>query len=357
MSNSSPVIWGDLLFVSTSERPGRKPRATFLAARAGDHRAQQEHRQARVGRQLGRGSDSSRAVVHTVGRHDLGGVDQVISAQGDGWVRGYEATTGKKLWEFDTNPEGFGVAEDAQRADLHAGDLPGSSSTSPTVRIPSTARASVTFTRSIRPSAATSRRRARSGSSTRSAGRSRPPAIADGLIFIPDFSGFFHCLDAKTGQEYWVHDLIAGGLGLRRSSPTARSTSATRTATSRSCRRRRKRRSLPRSAWAARVYSTPVPAHGALFIMNSEPALLHRGKMTRAAVCAFSSSSSILNAQGLRQRRMDAVPRQPRTDRRGGRSAARRRSKLLWKYEMRHRAHRFFRGHRRRRGVCRCRNG
>ena len=30
---------------------------------------------------------------------------QVVSAQGDGWVRGYEALTGKKLWEFDTNPK------------------------------------------------------------------------------------------------------------------------------------------------------------------------------------------------------------------------------------------------------------
>ena len=35
----------------------------------------------------------------------IGGVDQVVSAQGDGWVRGYEALTGKKLWEFDTNPK------------------------------------------------------------------------------------------------------------------------------------------------------------------------------------------------------------------------------------------------------------
>jgi outer membrane protein assembly factor BamB len=34
-------------------------------------------------------------------------------------------------------------------------------------------------------------------------------AIADGLIYIPDFSGFFHCLDAKTGQEVWVHDLTS----------------------------------------------------------------------------------------------------------------------------------------------------
>jgi len=43
-------------------------------------------------------------VVHAVGGQDRG-VDQVVSAQGDGWVRGYEALTGKKLWEFDTNPK------------------------------------------------------------------------------------------------------------------------------------------------------------------------------------------------------------------------------------------------------------
>ena len=31
-------------------------------------------------------------------------------------------------------------------------------------------------------------------------------AIKDGLLFVPDFSGFVYCLDAKTGAEYWVHD-------------------------------------------------------------------------------------------------------------------------------------------------------
>src|SRR5204863_111970 len=35
----------------------------------------------------------------------IGAVVQVIHPQGDGWVRGYEAETGKKLWEFDTNPK------------------------------------------------------------------------------------------------------------------------------------------------------------------------------------------------------------------------------------------------------------
>jgi len=30
-----------------------------------------------------------------------------------------------------------------------------------------------------------------------------------GLLFVGDFSGFVHCLDAETGQVYWVHDMKA----------------------------------------------------------------------------------------------------------------------------------------------------
>jgi outer membrane protein assembly factor BamB len=31
-------------------------------------------------------------------------------------------------------------------------------------------------------------------------------AIADGLVYVGDFSGFVHCLDAETGKPYWVAD-------------------------------------------------------------------------------------------------------------------------------------------------------
>jgi outer membrane protein assembly factor BamB len=30
-----------------------------------------------------------------------------------------------------------------------------------------------------------------------------------GLLFVGDFSGFVHCLDAETGKLYWVHDMQA----------------------------------------------------------------------------------------------------------------------------------------------------
>jgi outer membrane protein assembly factor BamB len=32
------------------------------------------------------------------------------------------------------------------------------------------------------------------------------PAIVDGLLFVGDFSGFVHCLDAETGSVNWVYD-------------------------------------------------------------------------------------------------------------------------------------------------------
>ncbi len=35
-------------------------------------------------------------------------------------------------------------------------------------------------------------------------------AIADGLLYISDFSGRLHCFNAKTGELYWQHELGAG---------------------------------------------------------------------------------------------------------------------------------------------------
>ncbi|MHC4518911.1 MAG: PQQ-binding-like beta-propeller repeat protein, partial [Planctomycetota bacterium] len=36
------------------------------------------------------------------------------------------------------------------------------------------------------------------------------PAIHEGLLYIPDFTGRLHCLDAETGEHYWQHDLEDG---------------------------------------------------------------------------------------------------------------------------------------------------
>jgi outer membrane protein assembly factor BamB len=34
-------------------------------------------------------------------------------------------------------------------------------------------------------------------------------AIRNDLLFIADFSGLFHCLDAKSGKVHWTYDMLA----------------------------------------------------------------------------------------------------------------------------------------------------
>ena len=38
-------------------------------------------------------------------------------------------------------------------------------------------------------------------------------AIKDDILFIADFSGLFHCLDAMTGKVHWTYDMLAAAWG------------------------------------------------------------------------------------------------------------------------------------------------
>jgi outer membrane protein assembly factor BamB len=38
-------------------------------------------------------------------------------------------------------------------------------------------------------------------------------AIKNNLLFVPDFSGCFHCLDAQTGKAHWTYDMLAAAWG------------------------------------------------------------------------------------------------------------------------------------------------
>ena len=38
-------------------------------------------------------------------------------------------------------------------------------------------------------------------------------AIKDDLLFLADFSGLFHCVDAKTGKPHWSYDMLAASWG------------------------------------------------------------------------------------------------------------------------------------------------
>jgi outer membrane protein assembly factor BamB len=37
--------------------------------------------------------------------------------------------------------------------------------------------------------------------------------VHEGLLFVADFSGLFHCVDVKTGKPLWTHDMLAASWG------------------------------------------------------------------------------------------------------------------------------------------------
>ena len=211
LANSSPVIFGDLLFVSTSNGQDEShvnvpsPRAPSIIA-INKNTGKLVWEDNSVGKNILHGQWST----PSVGK--IGGVDQVVSAQGDGWVRGYEVLTGKKLWEFDTNPKdsvwpktrneviGTPVIFDDKVYLANGQDPEHGEGVGHMYAIDGTKRGDITKTGlvwhydKIRRSISTA-------------------AIHNGLVYIPDFSGFLHCLDAKTGQVYWTHDVFAAVWG------------------------------------------------------------------------------------------------------------------------------------------------
>ena len=265
LANSSPVILGDLIFVSTSNGQDAShvnvpsPDAPTIIA-VNKHTGTLVWQDNSVKDRILHGQWSTPAA----GRID--GVDQVVSAQGDGWVRGYEAATGTKLWEFDTNPEDSEwpstrnslistpvIYQDrvyiANGQDPEHGEGPGHFyAIDPTKRGDITETGLVFHFDNIRRSISTA-------------------AIADDLVYLPDFTGYLHCIDANTGEAYWVHDMLSavwgsaividGKLFVGNEDGDIVIMQAGK-----------EHKPLGRMTMLASVYSTPVPANGALFIMT-----------------------------------------------------------------------------------------
>jgi outer membrane protein assembly factor BamB len=207
LANSSPVPWEDLIFIMTANGHDEShvnipsPRApAIIAVKAETGEVVWEDNS--VGEKILHGQWSSPAVGK------LGDVTQVVSAQGDGWVRGYEARSGKKLWEFDTNPKDSVWPKTrnevistpilhnnrvyiANGQDPEHGEGVGHLyCIDPTKRGDITKEGLVWHYDKIRRSISTG-------------------ALVDGILYYADFSGFLHALDAGTGKPYWVHDMLA----------------------------------------------------------------------------------------------------------------------------------------------------
>ena len=265
LSNSSPVSFGKLIFVSTSNGqdeshvhiPSPKAPAIIAVDKVTGELAWEDNS---VGDKILHGQWST----PSVGK--IGGVDQVVSAQGDGWVRGYEVLTGKKLWEFDTNPKdsvwpktrneviATPVIYDDKVYIANGQDPEHGEGVGHMYAIDATKRGDITQSGKvwqfdkIRRSISTA-------------------SIVDGLVYIPDFSGFLHCLDAKTGQVYWTHDVFAavwgstmvvdGRVYLGDEDGDIVVLQAGKT-----------KKVLAEMNMGSAVYATPIPAHGRFLLNN-----------------------------------------------------------------------------------------
>ena len=207
LSNSSPNVNGDLIYVSTSNGQDES-HVNIPSPKAPAIIALNRH----TGKLVWEDNSVEDRILHgqwsapSVGT--IGGVLQVVHGQGDGWIRGYDAQSGKKLWEFDSNPKESvwpktrneiistpvivdNVIYIANGQDPEHGEGVGHM-----YAIDGTKRGDITKSGmiwhydKIRRSISTA-------------------AVRDGMVYIADFSGFVHALDAKTGKPYWTHDLLA----------------------------------------------------------------------------------------------------------------------------------------------------
>jgi outer membrane protein assembly factor BamB len=265
LSNSSPVVFGDLVYVMTSNGQDEShvnipsPKApAIIALNKNDGKLVWEDNS--VFDKILHGQWSSPSVG------SIGGVMQVVNAQGDGWIRGYEALTGKKLWEFDTNPKDSvwpKTRNEVISTPVIVGDVVYISNgqdpehgegVGHAYAIDATKRGDITQSGriwqydKIRRSISTA-------------------AIKDGLIYLADFSGFFHCLDLKTGQPYWTHDMFAAVWG----SPMIIGDKVylgDEDGDVVVVEHGKTLKVISEQNMGSAVYSSVVPANGAIFIMN-----------------------------------------------------------------------------------------
>ena len=146
------------------------------------------------------------------------GRPEVVFGGGDGWVYSFEPRTGALLWKFDANPKGtvyalggrgtkndiiaspvifddkvyIGVGQDPEHGE-GVGNfwaIDASLSGDVTEKAPVWHRGGDDFRRTISTA-----------------------AIKDGIAYVSDLSGFLYALDARTGQLYWKHDVLAAVWG------------------------------------------------------------------------------------------------------------------------------------------------
>ncbi|MBI4876173.1 MAG: PQQ-binding-like beta-propeller repeat protein, partial [Acidobacteria bacterium] len=278
LANSSPVSYGDLVYAGTSNGHDEShakvpsPKAPTIVT-VNKKTGELVWKDNAVGGRILHGQWSSPAVAK------IGDTVQLVSGQGDGWVRGFEALTGEKLWEFDLNPKDAvwpknrneivstpiivdSVVYLASGQDPEHGDGPGR-----LYAIDATKRGDITQTGriwqydKIRRSISTG-------------------ALRDGILYYADFSGFLHALDAKTGKPFWVHDSLAAVWG----SPyvlDGKVYLGNEDGRIVILQAGKEKKLLAEIDMGSSVYSTAVAANNTLYVVNRDHLFAIRGSVTR----------------------------------------------------------------------------
>ncbi len=213
LAATSPLVVGDLLFVATSNGVDEShinvpsPRSpSFLALNR------------KTGEVLWEDSSPSRSILHgqwsSPAYGEAGGREQVIFAGGDGWLYSFVPESGELIWKFDTNPKesewkhGRGDRNNliatpvildgkvyiAVGQDPEHGEGPGHLWAVDASGTGDVTESHVVWHHPFRRTIST-------------------VAIHDGIVYAPNFSGFFHALDLATGELLWEHDMLAAVWG------------------------------------------------------------------------------------------------------------------------------------------------
>jgi outer membrane protein assembly factor BamB len=266
MASSSPVTWEDLVFLGTSngrDDSGEKipaPKApSFIAVNKNTGKV--------VWQDNSPGDGILRGQWFSPALGQVDGVQQAFFPGGDGWIYGFNARTGEKLWKFDLNPKdavwpktrNYGISTpvfSGGKVFMSVGQDPDSGNgVGHTYSIDPTQRGDITESGRIWQYDKVNR-----SIST--------AAVADGLVYISDLKGFLHCLDARTGKPYWTFDMIAPVWG----SPLVADgkvylgdqdgdVAVLKAGT--------EMKKISEIDMGNSVYGTPVPANGVLYIMTS----------------------------------------------------------------------------------------
>jgi outer membrane protein assembly factor BamB len=237
----SPLVVGDLVFVVTGNGVDGKttkvkhPDAPSFVA-VNKRTGEVVWKDSSPGKDILEGQWGSPAAA------EVKGVTQVIFPGGDGWLYAFEAKSGKLLWKFDCNPKAA-VNQGKGKGDKNSllatpvvhdnklyigtgqnpeyGPGPGHLWCVDITKVPKNKDKDLSpVNDNFDPKAEVNKDsglvwhfggptvpRPKKGRDYTFGRTVSTVAVHDGLVYAAELDGYLHCLDARTGEAYWVHDM------------------------------------------------------------------------------------------------------------------------------------------------------